>query len=65
MWGDFTTKNVFFLVLYEFFFFAGIRSWLADKLHFILCYEAGFYNPTVLKVHPAFCRITAYATMPG
>ncbi len=30
-----------------------------------LSYEAGFYKPTVLKVHPPFCRITAYATMPG
>ena len=30
----------------------GIWSWLADKLHFILSYEAGFYMPTVLKVHP-------------
>jgi hypothetical protein len=40
-------------------------SWLPDKLHFILSYEAGFCKPTVLKVHPSFCRITAYATMPG
>jgi hypothetical protein len=46
-------------------FFVGVWSWLADKLHFILSYEAGFYKPTVLKVHPPFCRITAYATMPG
>jgi hypothetical protein len=46
-------------------FFAGIWSWLADKLHFNLSYEAGFYKPTVLKVHPPYCRITAYATMPG
>jgi hypothetical protein len=28
-------------------------------------YEAGFYKPNVLKVHPPICRITAYATMPG
>jgi len=47
------------------FFLVGIWSWLADKLHFILSYEAGFYKPTILKVHPPFCRITAYATMPG
>jgi hypothetical protein len=46
-------------------FFVGICSWLADKLHFILSYEAGFYKPSILKVHPPFCRITAYATMPG
>ncbi len=47
-------------------FFVGVRSWLADKLSFHpLSYEAGFYKPTVLKVHPPFCRITAYATMPG
>jgi len=56
------TKIVFF---FFFFFFVGILSWLADKLHFILSYEAGFYKPTALKVHPPFCRITAYATMPG
>jgi hypothetical protein len=43
----------------------GIRSWLADKLHFIHSYEAGFYKPTVLKFHLPLCRITAYATMPG
>jgi hypothetical protein len=47
------------------FFCVGIWSLAADKLHFILSYEAGFYKPTVLKVHPPFCRITAYATMPG
>jgi hypothetical protein len=45
------------------FFWGGF--WLADELHFILSYEAGFYKPTVLKVHTPFCRITAYATMPG
>jgi len=28
-------------------------------------YEAVFYKPTTLKVHPPFWRITAYATMPG
>jgi hypothetical protein len=47
------------------FFLVGIWLWLADKLHLILFYEAGFYMPTVLKVHPPFCRITAYATMPS
>jgi hypothetical protein len=52
-------------VFYFFYFFVGIWSWFADKLHFILSYEAGFYKPTVLKVHPPFRRITAYATMPG
>jgi hypothetical protein len=46
-------------------FFVRIWSWLADKLNFILSYEAGFYKPTVLKVHPPFCMITSYATMPG
>jgi hypothetical protein len=29
-------------------FLVGIWSWLADKLHFILSYEAGFYNLTAL-----------------
>jgi hypothetical protein len=38
------------------FFFVGIWSWLADKLHFILSYEAGFYKPTFLKVHPPFLQ---------
>jgi hypothetical protein len=38
-------------------FFVGIWTWLADKLHFILSCEAGFYKPTVLKVNPPFCRI--------
>jgi hypothetical protein len=47
------------------FFFVGIWSWLADKLYFILSYEAGFYKPTVLKLHPPFCRIIAHATVPG
>jgi hypothetical protein len=28
-------------------------------------YEAGFYKPTILKVHPPSCRITANATMTG
>ena len=28
-------------------FFVGIWSWLADKLHFILSYEAGFYKSTL------------------
>jgi hypothetical protein len=45
-------------------FYVGIWSWLADKLSFHP-YEAGFYKPTVIKGHPPFCRITAYATMPG
>jgi hypothetical protein len=51
------TKKTFFLI--------GLWSWLADKLHFILSYEAGFYKPTFHKVHPPICRITAYGTMPG
>jgi hypothetical protein len=41
----------------------GIWSWLADKLHFILSYEAGFYKPTPLIGHPPICRITAYPTI--
>jgi hypothetical protein len=53
-------KHVFYIC-----FCGGIWSWLAEKLHFILSYEAGFYEPTVLKVHPPFFRITSYATMPG
>jgi hypothetical protein len=51
-------------VFFFFFFFVGIWSWLVDKLSFHP-YEAGFYKPTILKFHPPFCRITAYATMPG
>jgi len=47
--------------LNKFFFLVGFWSWSADKLSFHP-YEAGFYKPTVLKVHPPFCRITAYAT---
>jgi len=31
------------------YFFVGIWYWLADKLHFILSYKAGFYNPTASK----------------
>jgi hypothetical protein len=30
----------------------------------ILIYEAGFYKPTILKVHPPISRITAHVTMP-
>jgi hypothetical protein len=37
-------------------FFVGIWSWLADKLHLILSYEAGFYEPTVFKVHSPFLQ---------
>ena len=51
-------------ILIDICFFVGIWSWLADKLSFHP-YKAGFYKPTVHKVHPPFCRITAYATMPG
>ncbi len=32
---------------------------------FILSYEAEFYKPTVLKVHPPNSRISAHATLPG
>jgi hypothetical protein len=39
-------SNLYFIYtyIYFFFFFVGIWSWLADKLYFILSYEAGFYN---------------------
>ncbi len=30
-----------------------------------LVIKLDFYKPTVLKFHPPFSRITAYATMPG
>jgi hypothetical protein len=54
-------ENIFF-----FFFFFGFWSWLADKLFISsFSYEAGFYKPTVLKLHPPLCRITAHATVPG
>jgi hypothetical protein len=32
-------------------FLVEIWSWLDETLHFILSFEAGFYKPTVLKVH--------------
>ena len=28
-------------------------------------YEAGFYKPTIQKVHPPICMITAHTTMSG
>ncbi len=37
-------------------------SWQAFISSF--SYEAGFYKPTVLKLHPPLCRITAHATVP-
>jgi hypothetical protein len=50
---------------FNFFFICGNLVSLADKLHFILSYDAGFYKPTVLIVPPPICRITAHAMMPG
>jgi hypothetical protein len=48
--------NVIFFFVVVVVVVVGIWSWLADKLHFILSYEAGFYKPTVLKVHPPFLQ---------
>jgi len=63
MWKeDINSEKRYF---YIYIFFVGFWSWLADKLHFILSYKAGFYKPTVLKFHPPLCRITAHATVPG
>jgi hypothetical protein len=36
------------VILDSFFFVGGVWSWLADRLHFILSFEAGFYKPTIL-----------------
>jgi hypothetical protein len=33
------------------------------SLHFSLSYEAGFYVPTILKLQPPLCMITAHATL--
>ncbi len=49
------------------FFFGFLWEFGPDQLtcfHFIRM-KLDFKKPTVLKVHPPFCRITAYATMPG
>jgi len=48
--------GITYFVENRFFFFCGSLVWLADKLHFILSYEAGFYKPTVLKFHPPFLQ---------
>ena len=48
-----------------FMFFIGFGSWLGEKLSFHPIYEAGFYKPTILQLHPPLNRITAYATAPG
>jgi len=41
--------------------FVGLWYFSADKL----CFVAGFYKPTMLRVYPPICWITAGATMPG
>jgi hypothetical protein len=38
-------------------------SLVVTSLHFILSYEAQFCKPTVLKLHPPICGITARSTM--
>jgi hypothetical protein len=35
------------------------------SLQFILSYEAGFYNQTILKVHSTISGIRAHAKKPG
>jgi hypothetical protein len=58
-------RNVEIMMIF-FFFFVGIWSWLVDKLSFHpLVMKLDFYKPTVRKLHPPLCRITAHATVPG
>jgi len=35
------------------------------SFHFIHCYEDELYQPTLLKLQPPICRITANATIAG
>ena len=45
--------------------FFGLWSGQLTSFIFIQSYEAGFYKPTIHKLHPPISRITAHATMPG
>ena len=53
------------LTFFFFFFLLGFGPGQLTNFISSIVYEVGFYKPTVLKVHPPICRITAYATMPG
>jgi hypothetical protein len=48
-------KHWFFLV-----FLLDFGPGQLTSFHFILSYEAGFYEPTVLKLHPPICMITQH-----
>jgi hypothetical protein len=48
-----------------FFFLLGFGLSQLTSLQFIQYHVAGFYTPTIHKVHPTICGITAHATMPG
>ena len=52
-------KKIIFFWLYD--FCTGQQT----SFMFILRYEAGFYKPTIFKVHLPISRVTAYATMPS
>jgi hypothetical protein len=53
-----------FYCLFFFCFFLEFGPGKRTCFNFILSYEAGFYKPTILKLHPPLCRITAHATVP-
>ncbi len=42
----------------------GLWTWSADSIMFILSFEAGFYESTILKVQLPSSRTTTHATMP-
>jgi hypothetical protein len=52
----------YLIKLVAFFWTLVLVSWQASCSSL---YEAGFYKPTILKVHPPVNGITAHATMPG
>ena len=54
-----------FQVFYCFVFFVELWSWSASCWSLIMKLLPDLYMPTVLKVHPSICGITAYVTMQG
>ncbi len=56
----------YLLIIYIYFFFFWnlvLVSWQAFISSLVM--KLDFYKPTVHKLHPPFCRITAHATVPG
>jgi hypothetical protein len=47
-----------------FYFFFVLFFWFFGPGH-PLVMKLNFYKPTILKIHPPICGITAHATMPG